>query len=849
MSAGLKTSIILLGCWALLNNAAYSQGFFGLTVSDKNRDSLEAMLKTPVSEDVRFDAIVRLAAYHSFKTGAQDSIKAARYIAELKKIAESSGDSLMIAAYWTCEASYLVASGYLRTPKNDSLSLKLVLDAERLYARMLERGELSAANLDEYMHVLNFCARVLGGMGRHEEAYPYIYRSLNMAKTRKKIHQELDASLELGNIHLNLMNYEEAASYYLRAAEIAKELKNQLAVTLDLNMGSVFVAQGNYDKGISYFKRAYEQLEIRKKEFGDGDYRNGKAIYLNNLVSALLNVGRVAEAAEYNRLLSAWTDSLNNPVYKRNAEASDVVILLKENRLNAALEQELEIRKRPGLTPKILQRLNFAFADYYRDVGLHEERIRRLKTMNFAEMEKPAVIKTYRALSDAYAKLGMADSAYKYLYGYVELQEELNRAIQNRRTHELAFRFEVDKINEQLKLADKEITTAKSRLNRQYFLTAAAVLASGLFILLAWGFWKERTKLARAINKLREQNQEILQQREELITQAQRLSETINAKNDLDAFKESVLHLIVHDLKNPLNTVMGFSEIGEMDENVRMPIRAAGYRMLTLINTILDVSKLESAALVPVPKPLRVTDWVKAAFDQVRHDADNKQIRFLSDVRQDVWLYVDEDLAIRILVNLFTNAVKYCRTAGQISLSVGLHPDNKNRVRITVSDTGEGIAPEYLPMLFKRYSSDAPKALGLNRSTGLGLYFCKLAVEAHGGKIEAKSKPGYGTTFSFDLPLSEVRTNNDSAAQNAPPSVKPEIQAAQNLSPEEKQALKRHVQLLSELEVFETTNILALLESIPSESLTVKAWKKEVRKAVFACNAVRYAMLLRKAEP
>jgi signal transduction histidine kinase len=837
MSTGFKICTCFLGCWALLNNAAYSQGFFGLTVTEKNRDSLEAMLKTPVSDEVRFDAIVRLAAYHSFRTGSQDSVKAARYIAELKKIAESSGDSLMIAAYWTCEASYLVAAGYLRTPQNDSLSLKLVTAAERLYARMLERGELSAANLDEYMHVLNFCARVLGGMGRHEEAYPYIYRSLNMAKTRKKIHQELDASLELGNIHLNLMNYEEAASYYLRAAEIAKELKSQLAVTLDLNMGLVFVAQKNFDRGIVHLKRAFEQLEIRKNEFGVGDYRNGKAIYLNNLVSALLDMGRVAEAAEYNRLLSAWTDSLNNPLYKRYAEASDVVILLKENRLNAALEQERALLNRPGITPKILLRLNFAFADHYREVGLHNERIRRLKAIAFPTMEKTHAIKFYRALSDAYAKTGMPDSAFKYLNGYVELQEELNRAIQNRRTYELAFRFEVDKINEQLKLADKEIVLAKSRLNRQYFLTGAAVLASGIFIFMAWGYWKGRSKLTRALQKLREQNQD------------QRLSETINAKNDLDAFKESVLQLIVHDLKNPLNTVMGFSEIGEMDESVRMPIRAAGYRMLTLVNTMLDVSKLESAALVPVPKPLRVTDWVKAAFDQVRHDADNKQIRFLSDVRQDVWINADEDLAVRILVNLFSNAVKYCRTAGQISMSVGLHPDDKNRVKISVSDTGEGIAPEYLPMLFKRYSSDAPKALGLNRSTGLGLYFCKLAVEAHGGRIDAKSKPGYGTTISFDLPLSEVRENGDSAAQSPPGSVKPEIQAAQNLSNEEKQALKRHVQLLSELEVFETTNILALLESVPSESLTVKAWKKEVRKAVFACNAVRYAMLLRKAEP
>ncbi len=826
----------------------FAQGFYGMSITERERDSLEALLKTSLTEDARFEVLFRLAAFHSFRSGVKDSVKAAQHLDELKKIAFSSGDSLKIAVYRTAMSSHLFSNGYMRTLQTDKDALKFAIDAERLYARMLERGELSAVNLEEYVHVLNFCARLLNETGRHEEAYSYVYRSLNISKVRKLELHQLHASIDLGNIHYNLMNYEEAATYYMRAAEIAQKLNSNMTVTLQLNMGLVNVAQGNYDKGIEYLKQAYEQLEKRKHEFGVGDYRVGKATYLNNLVSALLDAGRLAEAVKYNQLLLEWADSLNDPVHKRKAEALQIILLLKENRLNAAIEAEKEWLGRPGVTAKIRHKLDYAFADFYSGVGLHREAIQRMKSMDVEVLDVGLKIKVYRALADAYFQIGDVDSAYKYLLAFVVLQEALNKSIQNRRTQELAFQYEVDKVNEQLRLADREIVGTKKRLRRQYVYTTLIALSLGLFVFLAWAFWRGRSKLAQALAKLKKQNQEIIEQGEELAVQSRRLAEALAAKNELDAFKESMLQLIVHDLKNPLNIVLGFSEIGEMDESVRQPIRAAGFRMLTLVNTMLDVSKLESAALVPNLKPIRVADWVKSAYEQVKHDAENKQIRFLSDVRQDIWINADEDLAVRILVNLFTNAVKYCRTGGQISISAGLDPDNKKRVRVHVSDTGEGIAPEFLPFVFKRYSTNAPKSMGLNRSTGLGLYFCKLAVEAHGGKIDVKSRPGHGTSFVFDLPLAEVRESE--AAKTGADSllVKPEIQAALNLSHQDKQALKHHVHLLSELEVYETTNILTLLESVPSDSETVKTWKKEVRKAVFACNAVRYAMLLRKAE-
>ncbi|MCS7086622.1 MAG: ATP-binding protein, partial [Bacteroidia bacterium] len=207
---------------------------------------------------------------------------------------------------------------------------------------------------------------------------------------------------------------------------------------------------------------------------------------------------------------------------------------------------------------------------------------------------------------------------------------------------------------------------------------------------------------------------------------------------------------------------------------------------------------------------------------------------------QNLWLYADQELCVRVLINLLADVVKHCRIGGQISIVVGLHPEDKSKAKISVSDTGRIAAANLLPRLFGSLSFDDDADLS-DPSRGLSLYFCRLAVEAHGGAIGTFSRPGAGTVFFFDLPLAEtVRSSRgDAVLQESTPEA---------LSETDKFALRHHVRMLSELEVYETSNILALLDSITHNSEAVKAWKKEVRKAVFACNAVRYALLLRKVE-
>ncbi|MCS7087055.1 MAG: hypothetical protein NZ534_13355, partial [Bacteroidia bacterium] len=209
------------------------------------RDSLVLELNRTFSEEKRFEILQRLVAHHAFRIGTADSLKAAQYLDRMRQIAYESDDSMLIADYWACKASFLSVYGTAFSAAKDSTILQLARDAERLYSRLLNRAELSRNDLDKYMRILNFCARICALFNRHEEAYSYIFATLNMARVRKKTLDEMSASIELGNIHYALTNYEEAATYYLRALEIAGSLNSNMEVTLEHNMGLVFVAQEN----------------------------------------------------------------------------------------------------------------------------------------------------------------------------------------------------------------------------------------------------------------------------------------------------------------------------------------------------------------------------------------------------------------------------------------------------------------------------------------------------------------------------------------------------------------------------------------------------------------------------
>jgi two-component system, NtrC family, sensor histidine kinase KinB len=161
---------------------------------------------------------------------------------------------------------------------------------------------------------------------------------------------------------------------------------------------------------------------------------------------------------------------------------------------------------------------------------------------------------------------------------------------------------------------------------------------------------------------------------------------------------------------------------------------------------LLDLSKIESGESAPNRVPVRVGDLIDAATSALSGRADTKRITLMSDVPSDLPpVLADRAQIERVVTNLLANALRYTNAGGSIQIHAARRDGH---VAISVTDTGRGIPPEYLPSIFDKFAQVPGAPSG---GAGLGLAISKRIVEAHGGQIVVKSVVGHGTTFTFTL--------------------------------------------------------------------------------------------------
>jgi signal transduction histidine kinase len=215
-----------------------------------------------------------------------------------------------------------------------------------------------------------------------------------------------------------------------------------------------------------------------------------------------------------------------------------------------------------------------------------------------------------------------------------------------------------------------------------------------------------------------------------------------------------------HELRTPLNAILGFSEVlaermfGEVNEKQAeylQDILASGRHLLSLINDILDLSKVEAGRLELELGRFHLPTALDNALTLVRERASRHGIALDHAVDERVGhIVADERKVKQILLNLLSNAVKFTPEGGRVGLSATAAADV---VTIAVSDTGIGIAPEDQAAIFEEFRQVGRDDARTQEGTGLGLTLAKKFVELHGGRIWVQSQMGLGATFTFTLPV------------------------------------------------------------------------------------------------
>lgn len=336
--------------------------------------------------------------------------------------------------------------------------------------------------------------------------------------------------------------------------------------------------------------------------------------------------------------------------------------------------------------------------------------------------------------------------------------------------------------------------------------------------------------------KVENRTSQIKTQAEILELNLNELQEKNKKLEELDKFKNGLTSMIVHDLKNPLNIILSLSRTNTENYNIKK-IRNSGKQMLNLIMNMLDVEKYENSKIVLKKTEFKIYKLVDEVYQQTEELFEEKNILFKAYYPEELSVKADYSLIERILINLITNAIKYSPCEGEVVLDI--NSDKNGDCIFQVQDTGLGIPQEAIPHIFSKFGQIKAQDSGKIQSTGLGLAFCKLAVEGHSGFINITNTPK-GAMFYFTLPNSRIFTKEKIVSLQRKPKKETDVY----LSEEEKSYLLPICLKLKQVDIYEISKIKNIVSLIQSDKKGIIKWKQKFDHATKTINEKDYKSLI-----
>jgi signal transduction histidine kinase len=349
-------------------------------------------------------------------------------------------------------------------------------------------------------------------------------------------------------------------------------------------------------------------------------------------------------------------------------------------------------------------------------------------------------------------------------------------------------------------------------------------------------FAVQRFELAQ---ELELKNIRILEQKDLTEKQSEKLREAYDEIKRLESFRQQMVQMMIHDLKNPLNVILNVSDSDDIPAKPRNIIKQISYDMLDLILNLLEVQKFKEMKMKVENENIHLNSLLKSLTDKLSPLFINASIEFKTLVPEAYWINADRHIVNRIVTNILSNSIKNTPSGGVIKLVVS---QKDNEIQFEIMDNGNGIPEDLISGVFAMYRQGENNEVIYNSSTGIGLAYCKLAVEALGGRIGIDSEYGHGTLVWFTLGAGNVSENTNQKDITGRIEIKlPEF----GLTKDDIEYIRPYIADLQQINICKVSEILTVTKRINClENERIKKWKETVEESLFSANEKRYKELI-----
>ncbi|MFZ6012276.1 MAG: tetratricopeptide repeat-containing sensor histidine kinase [Bacteroidota bacterium] len=602
---------------------------------------------------------------------------------------------------------------------------------------------------------LNFIGVAYNYKGERLKAFEYYDQALQVGISQRDSSQVAHANNNIGRLFYEQGLLSRSYDYFIRAQAIFASINDSSGLAYSLqSLANLYKTQRDYDKAEVTFLKAYRLRLIL------GSPRE--------IMAALLYLGRLyQESNQFDKGVRylEMADSTGH-VIRDEINIAEVKTYLAEGYLAQGLLKKAEVTSRQGLDVIERKKNTRMMPQAYEIMGrinMQRGDLKGAKTYFRMSLDIASRTKDLNAKMEAYYYLWKLSEeeknlgeAQRNLNQYLILKDSIKDLDLARQVERFQFEIEIQRKEQENELLKVNDSRNAAIIQQQKLQNIVLIVIVGFVSILGFLQWMNSKKRREFNEKLINQNEEIQQQREEIIRQNEKLSKRNQQLSDLNHEKDTLMSIVAHDLKSPLNRIKGIIRLIEMEggitENQKEYLnmtKIATQSGLDLITDLLDVHMIEEN-VEPNYSTFDISKFLLDKTDAFTPGAAAKNIHLHITRVENEDIHTDHDYLDRIIDNLLSNAIKFSPKNSVIDIS-GDRTDHE--FWISVKDQGPGFTEEDKGQLFKKFKKLSARPTAGETSNGLGLAIVKTLVDRLRGNIELVSSPGKGSQFTVRFPI------------------------------------------------------------------------------------------------